>query len=49
MKVTITNPCMIHGEHKEIGESVELDPNDAMAVVSAGRGTIDEKKASAAK
>ena len=49
MKVTVIQPCMVNGQHKEIGDTLELDPNDAMAIVSAGRGTIDEDKAAAAK
>lgn len=49
MKVTVTQPCMINGEHKKIGDTVELDANDALAIVSAGRGTIDPAKADAAK
>lgn len=47
--VYITEPCMISGEHKEVGEAVELDPNDAHAVVGAGRGTLDKAKGERAK
>lgn len=48
MRVTITEPCLIAGEHKTLGEVVDLDENETMAVVSAGRGTIDPARAAAA-
>lgn len=41
MKVTITEPCKISGADFFPGDQVDLEDNDAMAVVGAGRGTID--------
>jgi hypothetical protein len=41
MKVTITEPCKISGADFSPGDQVDLEDNDAMAVVGAGRGTID--------
>ena len=50
MKVTTTQPVMIEGEHIEAGQVLELSENDAMSLVSAGRGTITpEKSAEAVK
>lgn len=49
MKVTLTQPTMIGGKHHEAGEQFDLEDNDAMAIVSAGRGTIDPAKAAAAQ
>ena len=50
MKVTTTQPVMIEGEHIEAGQVLELSENDAMSLVSAGRGTINpEKSAEAVK
>lgn len=49
MKVTITEPCRIDGMHKDAGSVVDLNDNDAMAIVSAGRGTIDKDKSAAAQ
>lgn len=49
MKITLTQPTMIGGKHHEVGEQFELDDNDALAIVSAGRGTIDPTKAAAAQ
>jgi hypothetical protein len=46
--VTIIEPTRIAGEHKGLGEVVELDENEAYAVVAAGRGTIDPDRANAA-
>lgn len=48
MKVTIIEPCRIDGEHKDLGDVVELNDNDAMALVASGRGTIDPVKAAEA-
>lgn len=50
MKVTTTQPVMIDGEHIEPGKVLNLSENDAMSLVSAGRGTINpEKSAEAVK
>lgn len=45
MKVTITEPCKISGADFSPGDQVDLEDNDAMAVVGAGRGTIDPARA----
>ena len=48
MRVTITEPCLVEGEHKAVGDIIDVSDNDAMAIVSAGRGTIDKVKGEAA-
>lgn len=48
MKVTTTQPVMIEGKHIEAGQVLELSENDAMSLVSAGRGTIDQEKSAEA-
>lgn len=47
-RVTITEPCKINGEDHEPGETLELEDNFAMDIVSANRGTIDPRRAAAA-
>jgi hypothetical protein len=48
MKVTLTQAARIDGEHVDAGTTVDVNENDALAIVSAGRGTIDPVKAKAA-
>ena len=47
-RVTITEPCKINGVDHEPGETLELEHNFAMDIVSANRGTIDPRRAAAA-
>lgn len=48
MKVTLTQAARIDGDHVDAGTTVDVNENDALAIVSAGRGTIDPAKAKAA-
>lgn len=47
-RVTITEPCKINGQDHSPGETLDLEDNIAMDVISANRGTIDPRRAAAA-
>jgi hypothetical protein len=48
MQITITEPCKIEGRDYTLGDQVDLQPQDALSVVAAGRATTDPEKSAAA-
>ena len=48
MKIYITEPVMVDGQHRSPGDELDVDANEAYAVIGTGRASLKKENGDAA-